>query len=77
MSHWTQELKTENAALREALETALLAMRTIPQSRFDKYANCGLSDSTIAYRKAVEEVDRLNLATIANIHDRLAEQGVL
>jgi hypothetical protein len=76
MAHWTQQLKQENKALREALDSALLAMRTIPQSRFDKYRNAGESDSAMAYRKAVEEVDRLCLATIQNIHDRLAEHGL-
>lgn len=74
--HWTKTLKAENAALREALEAALLALRTIPQSRWDKYKTAGDSEHAMAYRKAVAEVDRLGLSAISRIHDRLLGQGV-
>jgi hypothetical protein len=69
-------MRQENAALREALDTALLALRTIPQGRLDKYAGAVDDDNTLGYRTAVQEVDRLALAARAEILDRLAELGV-
>lgn len=76
MTHWTQTIRRENEALKEALEAALLALRTIPQSRLDKYRNASDSDSTLAYRKAVQEVDRLALAAREEILGTLADKGV-
>lgn len=79
MSHWTQELKTENSVLREALDTALLALRTIPQSRLEKAQRCPDQDPCcdLAYVTCAQEVDRLGMATVQNINDRMAEKGVL
>jgi hypothetical protein len=79
VSHWTQELKTENAALRVALDTALLALRTIPQSRLDKAQRCPDQDACcdLAYVTCAREVDRLGVATVQDIRDRLAEAGAL
>jgi len=76
VKHWTQTVREENAALREALDTALAALRNIPQSRFDKYAGAEDDDNTLGYRTAVQEVDRLALAARGEILDRLAELGV-
>jgi hypothetical protein len=76
MTHWVKQLKAENAALRVALRKACMALRSIPQSRFDKYVGADNSDSSLGYRKAVQEVDRLNLAAITDIADGLADAGV-
>jgi len=79
VSHWTQDLKTENAALRKALDTALLALRTIPQSRLDKASRCPDQDACcdLAYVTCAQEVDRLGVATVSEINDQLAEAGAL
>lgn len=69
MAHWTQELKEENERLKAALEIAKTALVQVPLSRWDKYAGAGWDDSTIAYRKAVEEVRRLNDAALSQVHD--------
>ena len=59
MSHWTQDLKTDNTNLRKALEGALLALRTIPQSRVDKARRCPDQDACCqqAYLTCAQEVD--------------------
>jgi len=79
VSHWTQELKTKNEALREALDTALLALRTIPQSRLDKARRCPDQDACcdLAYVTCAQEVDRLAVETVSAVNDRLAELGAL
>ena len=66
--HYATKLKKENARLQAALDEAISALRCVPQSRFDKYKNEILDDSTLAYRKAVQEVDRLNLEAIDRIY---------
>ena len=77
MSHWTQDLRTKNVALREALDTALLALRTIPQSRLDKARRCPDQDACcdLAYVTCAGEVARIGEETIRDINDRLAELG--
>jgi len=78
MSHWTKQLKTENAALRAALDIATAALRNIPQSRLNKEAAFPHEDGAqgLAYRTCAEEVDRLGLAALTLINDKLAEAGV-
>jgi len=71
MSHWTQELKEENARLKEALEIATQALRLIPQGRFDKYRYAKDTEHSMAYRKAVQEIDLRNLEALARISDAL------
>ena len=71
--HWTQELKEENKALKEALDYLLFQMRVVVQSRFDKYRNAKDTEHSMAYRKAVQEIDlRLGDAndTVQEILDR-------
>lgn len=59
--HWTKELRQENERLKAALAYTQFQMRVIIQSRYDKYRNAKDSESTMAYRKAVKEIeDRLN-----------------
>jgi hypothetical protein len=67
--HWTQELKNENARLKAALEYLKSQMRLIPHSRFEKYRNAKDTESTMAYRKCAQEVDRLSLAALHNVQD--------
>ena len=73
MSHWTQEMKAENKALREALEAALLALRTIPQSRLEKARRCPDQDACcdLAYVTCAQEVERLGREAVERINDRL------
>ena len=62
--HWSKELKQENERLKAALAYTQFQMRVIIQSRFDKYRNAKDTESTMAYRKAVHEIeDRLNGTT--------------
>jgi hypothetical protein len=77
--HWTQELRDENAALRQALELALLALRTIPQSRLTKAHRCPDQDPCcdLAYVTCAREVDNLGVATIQEISVLLAESEAL
>lgn len=79
VTHWTKEIKAENKALREALDAALLALRTIPQSRLDKAIRCPDQDACcdLAYVTCAQEVNRLALAEVSDINDRLAELGAL
>tara|TARA_R110000824_G_scaffold367264_1_gene556402 strand:+ start:409 stop:666 length:258 start_codon:yes stop_codon:yes gene_type:complete len=55
--HWATALKAENEALKLALSFVLQGMRTIPQGRLDKYKTAKPSDHSLAYRKAVYEID--------------------
>lgn len=78
MNHWTQELRQENVALREAINIARAALRDIPQSRLDKEAthpHANPSDGLV-YRTCAEEVSRLAEAALNEINDRLAAAGV-
>ena len=79
MTHWTTTMKAENKALREALGTALLALRTIPQSRLDKASRCPDQDACcdLAYRTCAQESDDRGRAAVEEINDRLAEYGAL
>jgi predicted ATPase len=73
VEHYATKLKRENKALNEALDFLQFQMRVIVQSRFDKYVNAKDSESTMAYRKAVGEIDlRLQNAneTVQEILDR-------
>ena len=65
--HYATKLKSENKRLHAALQHAIDALRCIPQSRFDKYSRAELNDSTIAYRKAVEEIDLRNREAVQQI----------
>ena len=77
MTHWTQDLKAENAALREALGVATMALRMIPQSRLDKERGCPEGgEGGLAYIRCAEEVDRLGLAALDQINATLAEAGI-
>ena len=78
MAHWTKEIRTENKALRAALETALLALRTIPQSRLDKARRFPDQDQCcdLAYVTCAQEIDTMGRAAINSINDRLAEDCV-
>jgi len=67
--HWTKELQEENERLRATVEYLRLQMRLIPQSRFDKYRNASDTDSTLAYGKCAQEVDRLCRAALQNAFD--------
>lgn len=61
--HWTKELREENRKLKAALDYLRFQMRVTVQSRFDKYQHAKASETTMAYRKAVTEIDnRVNSA---------------
>lgn len=62
-THWTTEMKEENKRLKAAVDYLQFQMRVIVQSRFDKYRNAKDTNETMAYRKAVNEIDnRVNSA---------------
>ena len=65
--HYATKLKIENANLRAALQCAIDALRCIPQTRLDKYAGCPNSEHTMAYRKAVYEIDIRNREAVSRI----------
>lgn len=69
--HYATRLKLRIARLEAALEVATDALRTIPQSRFDKYANCGQSEHSMAYRKAVGEIALRNREAVTRTNDIL------
>jgi len=55
--HWTKELRDENIRLKQALDYLQFQMRVVIQSRFDKYRDAKDTDHSMAYRKAVQEID--------------------
>jgi hypothetical protein len=79
MSHWTQDLKRENEALRKALDWAMVALLDIPRSRLEKEqkfphqdAECGL-----AYKTCAEESLHRGRERHSAILDFLAANGAL
>ena len=72
--HYAMKLKRENKLLRLTVEYLRDQLRLIPHSRLDKYANEPDTDTTIAYRKCAQEVDRLALSAIWVSQDMLNGQ---
>ena len=66
--HWSVKLKEENKRLLATVEFLRLQLRIIPQSRFEKYKNVAYGDA-IDYRKAVQEIDRLNRVAIGESYE--------
>lgn len=69
--HYATKLKKENKLLRETVDYLRDQLRLIPHSRLEKYRNASDSDSTLAYRKCAQEVDRLCLSAIYTSQDML------
>jgi len=72
--HYATKLKIENKLLRETVQYLRDQLRLIPQSRLDKYATANDDESTLAYRKCAQEVDRLSIAAIYTSNDMLNGQ---
>jgi hypothetical protein len=77
-THWTTELKRENAALREALAEATKELRALGEGRLAKARRCPDQDACcdMAYRTCAEEVSRIGAAVVDRIRERMAEHGV-
>ena len=76
--HWTQAIRRENEALREALKTALCALTDIPQSRLDKERIFphDSGEAGMAYRTCAEESMTRAREAVSAVASILVEAGV-